>query len=150
MGERVMLRPAEVLVCLLLGAILFLPACGVKKWPEPVATEDTFAWDTVEYTATEDCLSIDATLKGNGGNLTGLILEIESGDEVCLTCPFTPERSVDIPLDSPEVRRSGSTLSVTYCLKNLLAGPIRFRLSGTNVYPAIAPSRSRVVTVEKN
>ena len=150
MGERLMFRPAQILICLLLGTILCLPACGVKKWPEPVATEDSFSWDTLEHSVTENCLTLEATLKGNAGNLTGLILEIESGDEICRTCPFSPEQSILISLDSPEVLRRGNRISVTYCRENLLSGPIRFRISGTNIYPAIAPSKSRVVTVEKN
>ena len=143
-----MFRPASVIVTMLLGAALLLSACVVKKWPEPVANEDSFSWATVEYETSGDCLTIYGSLKGSGGNLTGLILEIESGEDICITCPFPPERSVTISLDSPEVNRSGDTLSVTYCLENLLSGPVRFRISGTNVYPAIAPAQSKVVTVK--
>jgi hypothetical protein len=144
-----MLRPADFFVFMLLGLALCLPGCGVKKWPEPSAREDAFSWKTVSWSKTGNCLTITSVLDGNAGNLTGLLLEIESGADICQACPFTPNLTIALALDSPEVHREGNAVTVIHCREDGLSGPLRFRLSGTNVYPAIAPSPSRVYTVDE-
>jgi hypothetical protein len=143
-----MFRPADFFACLVLILTLCLPGCGVKKWPEPRAGEDVFSWKSVTVTKTSNCLTIDSTLDGNAGNLTGIVLEIEYGMDLCRACPFAPNMTIPLSLDSPEVHRRGRSITVSHCRKDGFSGPLRFRLSGINVYPAIEPSLSRVHTVE--
>jgi hypothetical protein len=125
--------------------ILLSTGCGKKVWPEPAAHEDSFSWENIESKIHDDCLTIHARLAGAADNLLRLELELESGEDGCPTCPFTPTQVVEPAMDSPQIHRQGKAVTIRYC-PIPAQKPFRWRLVGYNIFPVLPPAKSTIQT----
>ncbi|ACV68626.1 hypothetical protein [Desulfohalobium retbaense] len=128
-------------------SVFLLTGCGRKVWPTPQAAQDTFSWDQVNGTADKGCLRITAVLQGQSANLAAVSVELEDNpqDGACLSCPFQPQVSRTVALESPQLQLQGDRLTLTICDLSPQR-TYRWRLRGTNIYSRLPAAVSVVQT----
>ena len=136
--------PATILF---VAACLAIAGCGKKEWPSPRTEADRFAWQQVSAQREGTCLLIRGELEGAWQNLKRVVLQLETSDELCPGCPFSPDRSASYPLDDTSLRREGSRVAITHCgIEPETA--VRLRLAGENVYSQIPEELSGIAELE--
>jgi len=140
-------RAWVIIVLVLAAAGLLLAGCGKKEWPSPRAEKDRFTWDSVSASRDETCLIIRGELQGATQNLQQVELRLETSEELCPGCPFTPQSSTVYSLDDPSLSRQGSSVVITHCPVDPDTA-VRFRLNGINIFEQIPGTLSDTVELK--
>jgi hypothetical protein len=140
--------PAAWLAALLLTLACLVPAgCGKKEWPSPRTEKDRFSWASVRAGRDGSCLVIRGELQGAMQNLKQVVLQLETSEELCPGCPFTPNQRASYALSDPSLRREGPVVTITHCPVQPDTA-VRLRLEGENIYQQIPPASSDLVELE--
>ncbi len=147
--KKTQLPPRALLIAVLLlaAAGLALAGCGKKEWPSPRAEKDRFTWDSVRASLDESCLIIRGELQGAAQNLQQVELRLETSEELCPGCPFTPQSSTVYSMDDPSLSRRDSSVVIIHCPVDPDSA-IRFRLNGINIFEQIPGTLSDTVELE--
>ena len=146
-------RPLALLLAPLIAsalALALLASCtlGVKKWPAPQRSQDSFELGETQLIRQGACMDIQTTIQGAAGNLGAVDVQLEAigdgPDQGCADCPFKPRRVEVIGRGDPRLTRTGGLVHIQLCgLDPTLA--YRVRLSAANVYGNLAPELSRLL-----
>ncbi len=137
-----------LLLCGLFALFTLHCGCGKKAWPTPQAGQDAFGFEAVEASKAEECLQVQARLSGAAQNLQSVVLILEALDEPCPGCPFQPSRSIELPLNAPQIRLQGKNLDISFCDIDPKKA-YRLKLQAENIYVEIRAVQSEVVLVQE-
>jgi len=141
---------ALAVVALILAVACLLPTgCGKKKWPSPRTEKDRFSWTSVRASRDDSCLVIRGELQGAVRNLKEVVLQLETSQELCPGCPFSPDQRAVYSLRDPSLRREGARVTITHCPVEPDTA-LRLRLDGVNVFQQIPDAPSDVVGIKAN
>lgn len=140
-------RTTALAVLVMAAAGLFLAGCGKKEWPSPITEKDRFSWASVRAGRDGSCLVIRGELEGAVQNLKEVVVQLETSQELCPGCPFTPTSIAAYSLSDPSLSREGSRVTITHCPVEPDSA-VRLRLEGLNVYQQIQPAISDMVEME--
>ncbi len=137
---------------LVIFSSMLISGCGLKKWPEPQKSEDSFSWGSIEAERHDNCLFIDIDVQGASGNIDHILVLLEPvGDkfgEGCPGCPFKAKRSVRFDHGSPGFKQVDSRVRLAVC--GLEFDELyRWKVVGYNVYRAFRPVSSSVYRPEE-
>ena len=145
--EGCLYQPGTLAVVLLALACLVPAGCGKKEWPSPRTEKDRFSWASVRAGRDGSCLVIRGELQGAVQNLKQVVLQLETSQELCPGCPFTPNQRASYALSDPSLRREGPVVTITHCPVQPDTA-VRLRLDGENIYQQIPPASSDLVELE--
>jgi hypothetical protein len=140
-------RATALAVLILAAACLFSAGCGKKEWPSPRTEKDRFSWASVRASRDGSCLIVRARLEGAAHNLKEVVLRLETSQELCPGCPFTPTESAVYSPGDPSLSRRGNRVIITHCPVEP-GRALRLRLDGVNVFRQIRDASSEVVELE--
>jgi len=146
-GTGLFPRAGVIAVLVLAAAGLLLGGCGKKEWPSPRGEKDRFTWDSVRASRDKSCLIIRAELEGAAQNLQQVELRLETSDDLCPGCPFTPQSRTVYSMDDPSLNRQGSSVVIIQCPVDPDSA-VRFRLNGINIFEQIPGTLSETVELE--
>lgn len=147
MKKTLWLKRAAVLAMLI--SSLTLTGCGVKVWPSPIKSQDTFKFAAVNGTRNGGCLTVNINVSGKYQNVESLSLQFQAeGDgpgEGCPTCPFFPANRVSFTPGSDNVNSDENILTISECGLDPMKS-YRWRVIGQNVYDTLGIIISDVFT----
>lgn len=139
----------QILLPVLALTLLATAGCGVKMWPAPSESEDSFTLSSVEGRRVGECLKVIVKVDGAYTNVDNLSLQFQaegSGPgEGCPTCPFFPAIRKEFTPGSEGIQSEGSTFVFSECGLDP-AKSYRWRVVGRNVYDALGVVISDVYT----
>ncbi|MBI9111397.1 hypothetical protein [Maridesulfovibrio ferrireducens] len=129
-----------LVLTLLVVTLLAVTGCGVKMWPAPQKSEDTFTFTSVTGRRTGECLKIVVKVDGAFKNVDNLSLQFQADGsgpgEGCPTCPFFPAIRKQFIPGSEGIQSDGSTFVFSECGLDPEKS-YRYRVVGRNVYEAL-------------
>ena len=131
--------------------IFSLASCGKKGDPVPQDQKNQFSWEESRAVMTPNgCLAIAALMSGAAQNVNSFSLELEplappadsslppelqTPQDTCEGCPFTPRETADIEPEEITSNDRGTRYSFTYCPEKKAAS-YRWRLVAKSVFLA--------------
>ncbi|MFW6323587.1 MAG: hypothetical protein ACOC0U_00855 [Desulfovibrionales bacterium] len=137
-------------IFLLFFLVFLLAGCGVKKWPEPQASEERFSLREVSADRRNACVRITGLVTGNFENLGRVEVLLEKVDPDlgdCPECPFSPTRTVVLQKNDPDLILDKPLIRARICELEPKSA-FRLRLVATNTFPVLDLVESEILFLE--
>ncbi len=137
-------------IYVLLCVVLFgLVNCGRKRWPSPIVKQEQFSFSDIRIIRNGRSFQLMGKVLGNIHNLDSIVLQMETGDNICKRCPFHPNYKVIYPVSSPNLRFKGNSFTLIYMSKSGVGNIMRIRLLGINRFNTLPPVYSNIILVKE-